>query len=106
MKRALITGITGQDASFLAEILLSKDYRVFGLAKKESWYRPNSSSHLSSKIEILFGDISEGVDIASALQKSRPDEIYNLASQSRPGESWSKSAETLLVNGLAALHLF
>lgn len=106
MKRALITGITGQDASFLAEILLNKDYRVFGLAKKESWYRPNSSSHLSSKIEILFGDISEGVDIASALQKSRPDEIYNLASQSRPGESWSKSAETLLVNGLAALHLF
>lgn len=106
MKRALITGITGQDASFLAEILLNKDYRVFGLAKKESWYRPNSSTHLSSKIEILFGDISEGVDIASALQKSRPDEIYNLASQSRPGESWSKSAETLLVNGLAALHLF
>ncbi len=106
MKKALITGITGQDASFLAEVLLNKNYKVFGLAKKESWYRPNNSSHLSNEIEVLFGDISEGVDIASALQKSQPDEIYNLASQSRPGESWGKPAETLLVNGLAALHLF
>lgn len=106
MKKALVTGITGQDASFLAELLLGKGYQVFGMTRKESWYRPNNSSHLSEKIDVLFGDISEGVDIASALQKSRPDEIYNLASQSRPGESWAKPAETLLVNGLAAQHLF
>ena len=105
-KKALITGITGQDASFLAELLLEKDYAVFGLARKESWYRPNNSSHLSGKIEVFFGDISGGVDIASALQKIRPDEIYNLASQSRPGESWSRPAETLLVNALSAQHLF
>jgi len=98
MKRALITGITGQDGSFLAEWLLEKEYRVFGLVRRESWYRPNSASHLAGRIEVLFGDISEGVDIASAIQDARPDEIYNLASQSRPGESWARAPETLQVN--------
>lgn len=106
MKKALITGITGQDASFLSELLIEKGYQVYGLARRESWYRPNNTSHLANKIEVLFGDITEGVDLASALQKVQPDEIYNLASQSRPGESWSRPAETLLVNGLAAQNLF
>lgn len=106
MKKALITGITGQDGSFLAELLLEKGYQVFGLARKESWYRQNNASHLAGRIEILFGDMSEGVDIASAIQDAKPDEIYNLASQSRPGESWSRAPETLLVNGLGAVRLF
>lgn len=106
MKRALITGITGQDGSYLAELLLEKGYQVYGLARQESWYRPNSASHLAGKIEVLFGDVTEGVDIASAVQDAKPDEIYNLASQSRPGESWSRAPETLLVNGLAAIRLF
>lgn len=106
MKRALITGITGQDGSFLAELLLEKGYQVFGLARRQSWHRQNNSSHLAGKIEVLFGDMAEGVDIASAIQDSKPDEIYNLASQSRPGESWSRAPETLQVNGLGAIRLF
>jgi len=106
MKRALITGITGQDGSYLAEFLLEKGYEVFGLARQESWYRSNCASHLAGKVKILFGDVTEVVDIASALQDARPDEIYNLASQSRPGESWGRAPETLLVNGLAAVRLF
>ncbi|PPD51125.1 MAG: GDP-mannose 4,6-dehydratase [Methylobacter sp.] len=106
MKKALITGITGQDGSFLAESLLEKGYQVFGFARKESWFRQNNASHLAGRIEILFGDMSEGVDIASAIQDAKPDEIYNLASQSRPGESWSRAPETLLVNGLGAVRLF
>lgn len=106
MKCALITGITGQDGSYLAELLLEKGYQIYGLARQESWYRPNSASHLAGKIEVLFGDVTEGVDIASAVQDSKPDEIYNLASQSRPGESWIRAPETLLVNGLAAIRLF
>ena len=105
MTRALITGITGQDGSFLAELLLEKGYRVFGLARRESWHRPNSASHLAGRIEVLFGDMSEGVDIASAIQYAKPDEIYNLASQSRPSESWARAPETLLVNGLGAIRL-
>ena len=106
MKRALITGITGQDGSFLAELLLEKDYRVCGFARRESWYQPNNASHLAGQIDLLFGDMSEGVDIAAAIQEARPDEIYNLASQSRPGESWARAPETLLVNGLGAIRLF
>lgn len=106
MKRALITGITGQDGSLLAELLLEKGYRVFGLARTDSWHKHNNASHLADRIEILFGDMSEGVDIASAIQDSKPDEIYNLASQSRPGESWARAPETLLVNGLGAIRLF
>lgn len=106
MKRALITGITGQDGSFLAELLLDKGYQVFGMARCESWYRAHSASHLANRIEVLFGDMTEGVDIASAVQAAKPDEIYNLASQSRPGESWARAPETLLVNGLGAIRLF
>jgi GDPmannose 4,6-dehydratase len=104
--RALITGITGQDGSFLAELLLEKGYQVCGFARRDSWLRPNNSSHLGDRIEMHFGDMSEGVDIAAAVLAARPDEIYNLASQSRPGASWDKPAETLLVNGLGAIRLF
>ncbi len=106
MKRALITGITGQDGSFLAELLLEKGYQVFGFARRDSWYRHHCASHLADRITILFGDLAEGVDVAAAIEDSQPDEIYNLASQSRPGESWSRAPETLVVNGLGALRLF
>ena len=106
MKRALITGITGQDGSFLAEFLLARGYAVYGLARRESWFRPNNASHLAGRVEILFGDMTEGIDIASAVQDARPDEIYNLASQSRPGESWARAPETLMINGMAAIRLF
>jgi GDPmannose 4,6-dehydratase len=106
MKRALITGITGQDGSYLAELLLGKGYEVFGFARRNSWFRAHSSSHLADRVRMIFGDMAEGVDIASAIQDSQPDEVYNLASQSRPGESWARAPETLLVNGLGALRLF
>jgi GDPmannose 4,6-dehydratase len=106
MKTALITGITGQDGSLLAELLLEKGYRVVGLVRRESWYKHNNASGLAGKIDVMFGDMSEGVDIASAVHEARPDEIYNLASQSQPGESWSRAPETLLVNGLGAVRLF
>jgi len=106
VKRALITGITGQDGSFLAEFLLARGYTVCGLARRESWFRPNNASHLAGRVEILFGDMTEGIDIASAVQDARPDEIYNLASQSRPGESWARAPETLMINGMAAIRLF
>lgn len=106
MKRALITGITGQDGSFLAELLLEKGYEVFGFARRDSWFKPNCSSHLAGRIKPLFGDLGEGIDIANAIQESQPDEIYNLASQSRPGESWMRAPETLVVNGLGAIRLF
>jgi GDPmannose 4,6-dehydratase len=106
MKRALITGITGQDGSFLAEFLLDKGYEVFGLARRGSWIRPNAASHLAGQITVLFGDVSEGIDVAACLQEAKPDEIYNLASQSRPSESWARAPETLKINGMGAIRLF
>src|ERR1035437_5264799 len=106
MKRVLITGITGQDGSFLAELLLERGYEVFGLARRESWFRQNNASHLADRVQILFGDMAEVVDIASALQDTKPDEIYNLVSQSRPGESWARAPETLMINGMGTLRLF
>lgn len=106
MKRALITGLTGQDGSFLAELLLQRGYEVFGLVRRETWFRPNNASHLADKVQVLFGDMAEGVDIASALQDVIPDEVYNLASQSRPGESWVRAPETLMINGMGTLRLF
>ncbi len=106
MKTALITGITGQDGSYLAEILLAKGYRVYGFTRRERWFRPHCASHLADRIGVLYGDMAEGVDIASAIQDAGPDEIYNLASQSRPSESWARAPETLVVNGLAAVRLF
>ena len=105
-RRALITGITGQDGSYLAELLLEKGYQVVGFARQESWYRPHFASSLADRVDIVFGDITEGVDIARAVRDAQPDEIYNLASQSRPGDSWSRPTDTLLVNGLAAVRLF
>jgi GDPmannose 4,6-dehydratase len=106
MKRALITGITGQDGSFLAEFLLDKGYEVHGFARRDSWFRPNCASHLTERVRTHFGDMAEGMDISNAVIESEPDEIYNLASQSRPGESWARAPETLLVNGMGAVRLF
>lgn len=106
MKRALITGITGQDGSYLAEFLLERGYEVHGLARQQSWYRPHCASHLADRVHVLFGDLAEGLDLARVLHQVQPDEIYNLAAQSRPGESWSRAPETLVINALAAIRLF
>ena len=106
MKRALITGITGQDGSYLAEFLLGRGYQVYGLIRREHWFRPSNVTALADRVHVLFGDISEGVDISLALQAAKPDEVYNFASQSRPDESWARAAETLMINGMGALRLF
>lgn len=106
MKKALITGITGQDGSYMAELLLEKGYMVYGFSRQESWLKPHYASHLKNKINILFGEITNGVDIAKAVNYVQPDEIYNLASQSRPSESWNRAPDTLIINGLGTIHLF
>lgn len=106
MKKALITGITGQDGSYMAEFLLTKGYQVFGFARQDSWLKAQLPQELKHSIQIIYGDMSNALDIATAISVSTPDEIYNLASQSRPSESWGRAAETLLINGSGAIHLF
>ena len=100
MRNALITGITGQDGFYLAETLLTKGYRVTGFSRTNQ-----IASQLKDKINIITGDISNETDIATAIECTMPDEIYHLASQSRPGESWTQAPKTLCANGLGTLYL-
>ncbi|MBA3536837.1 MAG: GDP-mannose 4,6-dehydratase [Tatlockia sp.] len=103
--RALITGISGQDGHFLAKLLLEKGYEVLGFARSNHFLE-NQSANLLANLSLIYGDMADEADITAAIQASKPDEIYNLASQSRPGESWNQAAKTLCINGLGAVHLF
>ena len=81
MKKALITGITGQDGSYLAEFLLEKNYEVHGLIRRHSTDNTQRIDHLLPKISLHYGDLTDSCNIFSLLQKIQPDEIYNLAAQ-------------------------
>ena len=93
-KRALITGITGQDGSYLAEFLLSKNYKVFGLTRRTSTPNYERIKHIEDKIELIPGDLLDQQSLTSAIDSSRPDEIYNLAAQSFVATSWSQPVLT------------
>jgi GDPmannose 4,6-dehydratase len=82
MKRALITGITGQDGSYLAELLLEKGYKVYGLVRRLSIPNQENISHLQDKVEFLSGDLLDSSSIDQAIEESEPDEVYNLAAMS------------------------
>lgn len=105
-KTALITGITGQDGSFLAESLLNKGYKVYGLVRRLS--KPNSENieHIINKIYLIDGDLSDQSSILNAMMKAEPDEIYNLGAQSFVATSWSQAEFTTNVTGLGALRVF
>ena len=80
-KRVLITGVTGQDGSYLAEFLLSKGYKVFGLIRRTSTLNFKRIEHIQDKIELISGDLLDQNSLINAIKESNPDEIYNLASQ-------------------------
>ena len=104
MKKALITGISGQDGGYLAEYLLDLGYRVYGLVRREAstmrWL-----GHIQDKIEVLYGDMRDTVSLEVAFAKATPDEVYNLAGQVFVPTSWHIPAETFDINvgGLARL---
>jgi GDPmannose 4,6-dehydratase len=91
---ALITGITGQDGSYLAEFLLNKNYRVFGLIRRSSTINFERIEHLQGQVELISGDLLDQSSLITALQKSEPDEVYNLAAQSFVPTSWSQPVLT------------
>jgi GDPmannose 4,6-dehydratase len=82
MKRALITGITGQDGSYLAEFLLQKGYKVFGTVRRLSTPNFENISQIQDKVELLSADLLDSTSLDQAVQQSDPDEVYNLAAQS------------------------
>jgi len=93
-KRALITGITGQDGSYLAEFLLNKDYEVFGLVRRTSTVNYERIKHIQDKIKLISGDLLDQNSLINAIKESNPDEIYNLASQSFVPTSWKQPVFT------------
>lgn len=94
MKRALITGITGQDGSYLAEFLLSKNYKVYGLTRRTSTPNYERIKHIQDQIELIPGDLLDQQSLTSAVLTSNPDEVYNLAAQSFVQTSWSQPVLT------------
>lgn len=104
-KTALISGITGQDGSYLAELLLSKGYRVYGLERRSSQKNRENIKHLLTKIKLVSGDLLDEASLVHALREAKPDEVYNLASQSFVGESWRQPVYTGEVTGLGAVRM-
>ncbi|MBW2995585.1 GDP-mannose 4,6-dehydratase [Candidatus Woesearchaeota archaeon] len=104
-KRALITGITGQDGSYLAEFLLKKGYKVFGMVRRSSVEHCDRISHILNKIKLLQGDMTDENSLVSALEKSKPTEVYNLAAQSFVPTSWNQPLLTGEVTGLGVTAL-
>ncbi len=93
-KRALITGITGQDGSYLAEFLLSRNYKVYGLTRRTSTPNYERIKHIQDQIELIPGDLLDQQSLTSAVLTSNPDEVYNLAAQSFVQTSWSQPVLT------------
>ena len=105
MKTALITGITGQDGSYLAEFLLEKGYKVYGLERRNSSRERRNIIEILDKIELINGDLLDQASIIAAIKESNPDEIYNLAAQSFVGSSWGQPEYTGNVTALGALRM-
>jgi len=112
MKRAFITGISGQDGSYLAELLMNKGYEVHGLVRRTSSFNTQRISHRykdfhspEARIFLHFGDLRDSSQLVKILQEVKPDEIYNLASQSHVRVSFDASEETGDITGLGAVRL-
>lgn len=104
-KRALITGITGQDGSYLAEFLLSMDYEVFGLVRRSSTVNYERIAHIQDDINLVSGDMLDAASLTKALEIAKPQEVYNLAAQSFVQTSWNQAVFTGDVTALGVTRL-
>ena len=105
MKRALITGITGQDGSYLAELLLRKGYEVFGMVRRKSTQSLERITHLLGQITLVSGDMLDQSSLISLLRAIQPDEVYNLAAQSFVPASWEQPIATTQFTGVGVARL-
>jgi GDPmannose 4,6-dehydratase len=104
-KTALITGITGQDGSYLAELLLDKGYRVVGMTRRSSTVGDERIAHLAGRLELVQGDLLDQASIVSALRDVEPQEVYNLAAQSFVPTSWNQPVLTGEFTGLGVTRM-
>jgi GDPmannose 4,6-dehydratase len=105
MKKALITGVTGQDGSYLAEFLLQKGYKVYGLRRRTSTPNYENVSHIRGEIEWISGDLTDLASLIEAIQISKPDEVYNLAAQSFVETSWPQPLLTGQITALGVTNM-
>lgn len=104
-KKALITGVTGQDGSYLAEFLLEKGYEVFGMVRRTSTVRYERIRHIQDQIHIVQGDLGDQISLNRAVQEIQPDEVYNLGAQSFVPTSWNQPSFTGDVTGLGVTRM-
>lgn len=105
MPKALITGITGQDGSYLSEFLLSQGYEVVGMVRRTSTINFHRIEHIQDKIQLVPGDLGDQISLIHILEEHRPDEVYNLAAQSFVQTSWNQPVFTGDVTGLGVTRL-
>lgn len=104
-KNALITGITGQDGSYLAELLYNKGYNVYGIVRRLSTPNTSRIDHIQNNIELLQGDLTDQSSLSEAMRIAQPDEVYNLAAQSFVGTSWNQPVHTGDITGLGVVRV-
>jgi GDPmannose 4,6-dehydratase len=104
-RRALITGITGQDGSYLAELLLEKGYEVFGMTRRASTENVERIAHLVDQVTLVQGDLLDPPSLVSALRTAEPDEVYNLAAQSFVPTSWNQPVLTAEFTGIGVTRM-
>lgn len=104
-KNALITGITGQDGSYLAELLLEKGYEVYGIMRRKSVLDYGNAEHLKDKIHFIYADMTDEISLITAMQISQADEVYNLAAQSFVATSWEQPIATAEIDAMGVTKL-
>jgi len=104
-RRALITGITGQDGSYLAELLLEKDYEVFGMTRRASTENVERIAHFVDRVNLIQGDLLDPHSLVSALRTAEPQEVYNLAAQSFVPTSWNQPVLTAEFTGVGVTRM-
>lgn len=105
MKKALITGITGQDGSYLAELLLEKGYEVYGIWRRKSVVDYGNVEHIKDKIKFIYADMTDVVSLMTAMRISDADEVYNLAAQSFVATSWEQPLATADIDALGVTNM-
>ena len=107
MKRALITGVTGQDGSYLAELLLEQGYEVYGLVRRKSRldFGNLEGTAAKEKVHFIFGDITDMAAMINAIKEAQPDEVYNLAAQSFVAQSFKEPVASANITGVAAANI-
>ena len=105
MKKALITGVTGQDGSYLAELLLDKGYEVYGIMRRKSVVDYGNVEHIKDKIRFIYADMTDLVSLVNAMRVSEADEVYNLAAQSFVATSWEQPLATAQIDALGVTNM-